>query len=351
MVFVTLVTANTVWFTLFRSTFAANFSQESSWLATAVLGVFSVIVCIGMLSRFDERSTHFLRLDWFLPALRKTNSTPSASPTLLGQLVRRCLPRSFQSNRHTKQRGSFRKRIRSLGISWLASPPRRVVQSIALAIFLLSFFWVCWPYDARPAGPPRTLQNCQLSSFQQDTGQLTLKLPHTPSTWLRTGESLTIAPQGAPNSLSEFRVLNIAVDSVQLIPHSPIHDDLLDEVLLEKNPSVVVYERSPNAWPSHYADNLARKEWLPAEFFLAIDPLVSLSTAIASGSWVWSLLSASIILIVCLLIPRGFCGYLCPLGTTIDLFDWLIGKRVNRFRVPDDGWWVHIKYYLLAGNT
>ena len=50
-----------------------------------------------------------------------------------------------------------------------------------------------------------------------------------------------------------------------------------------------------------------------------------------------------------MLIPRGFCGYLCPLGTLIDLFDWAIGKRVTRFRVADDGWWVHIKYYLLLG--
>lgn len=55
------------------------------------------------------------------------------------------------------------------------------------------------------------------------------------------------------------------------------------------------------------------------------------------------------ILIVCVLIPRGFCGYLCPLGTLIDLFDWAIGKRVKRFRAPETGWWVHIKYYVLAG--
>ena len=56
------------------------------------------------------------------------------------------------------------------------------------------------------------------------------------------------------------------------------------------------------------------------------------------------------ILAVCVLIPRGFCGYLCPLGTLIDLFDWSIGRRVTRFRVADDGWWVHIKYYLLLGS-
>lgn len=103
-------------------------------------------------------------------------------------------------------------------------------------------------------------------------------------------------------------------------------------------------------WPSHYSDNLQSKELIPAESFLMIDPLVSLSTAIASRSWVWSLACAAAILIVCVLIPRGFCGYICPLGTTIDLFDWAVGKRVTRFRVSGEGWWVHIKYYLLAGT-
>ena len=77
------------------------------------------------------------------------------------------------------------------------------------------------------------------------------------------------------------------------------------------------------------------------------DLLVSLSTVIASRAWVWSLVSAGAILLICVVIPRGFCGYLCPLGTLIDLFDWSIGSRVKRFRVSDDGWWVHIKYYLL----
>lgn len=58
----------------------------------------------------------------------------------------------------------------------------------------------------------------------------------------------------------------------------------------------------------------------------------------------------AIILAVCVLIPRGFCGYLCPLGTLIDLFDWSVAARVKRFRVAADGWWVHIKYYLLLGT-
>ena len=46
----------------------------------------------------------------------------------------------------------------------------------------------------------------------------------------------------------------------------------------------------------------------------------------------------------------GFCGYLCPLGSLIDLFDWAVGRKVKRFRISGEGWWVHIKYYLLAAT-
>ena len=105
-------------------------------------------------------------------------------------------------------------------------------------------------------------------------------------------------------------------------------------------------------WPyggTNYADHRESKEKVAAETFLIIDPLVSLSTAIASKSWVWSLSAAAIILAICIYIPRGFCGYVCPLGTVIDLFDWAIGKRVKFFTLKDEtrGWWVNLKYYLL----
>jgi polyferredoxin len=103
-------------------------------------------------------------------------------------------------------------------------------------------------------------------------------------------------------------------------------------------------------WPSHYADDFSAKEVVEAETFLALDPLVGISTAIAARAWIWSLVWAGIILGVGILIPRGFCGYVCPLGTLIDLFDWAIGKRVKRFRVKSRGGWIHLKYYLLAGT-
>ena len=108
-------------------------------------------------------------------------------------------------------------------------------------------------------------------------------------------------------------------------------------------------ETGAEAWPSHYADDILQKEKVPAELFLAIDPLVSLSAAIATRTWVWSLSFAGVILLVCLVVPRGYCGYVCPLGTVIDLFDWMIGRRVRWLNVSGRGWYVHLKYYLLAG--
>ena len=38
-------------------------------------------------------------------------------------------------------------------------------------------------------------------------------------------------------------------------------------------------------------------------------------TALADRTWVWSLAWAGAILVVGILVPRGFCGYVCPLGT------------------------------------
>ncbi len=108
-------------------------------------------------------------------------------------------------------------------------------------------------------------------------------------------------------------------------------------------------------WPhaKHFGtDTFSDTSLLPVDSFLLLDPLAGLSTALAGRfvnpvTWYW----AAAIVVVCILIPRAFCGYLCPLGTLIDLFDWLVGRRFRRFHLPDNSrqrGWVHTKYYLLA---
>lgn len=110
-------------------------------------------------------------------------------------------------------------------------------------------------------------------------------------------------------------------------------------------------------WPysqQFSATTLSDKEWFPVDIFLLIDPLVGVSTALAGKVLNWTTLKWTAgIIVFCLLVPRAFCGYFCPLGTLIDLFDWLVGRRLRRFCVQSDGaasrWWSHIRYYVLVG--
>jgi ferredoxin len=104
----------------------------------------------------------------------------------------------------------------------------------------------------------------------------------------------------------------------------------------------------PEGWPSHYADDFERKEIVPSETILAMDPLVGVTASIASRRIVWALPIGLGVLLVCLLIPRGFCGYACPMGTLIDLFDWGLGQRVGLQKINNEGIWTHSKYAILG---
>ncbi len=105
------------------------------------------------------------------------------------------------------------------------------------------------------------------------------------------------------------------------------------------------------SWPyaeTFDADLFSDKELVPAELFLLLDPLVGLSACLAAETFSIALLGTAIVLILSLFIPRGFCSYVCPLGTMIDLFDGLVGQWVRPKNVVAAGWWHHLKYYLLA---
>jgi len=103
-------------------------------------------------------------------------------------------------------------------------------------------------------------------------------------------------------------------------------------------------------WPygaREYGAAFRAKEIVDAELFLKLDPLVSLSTALAAKMLVGSCKVAAVVILVCLVFPRAFCGYACPLGTLLDGFDWLIGRRTGRFELKRAGWWVNARYGLL----
>jgi ferredoxin len=294
-----------------------------------------------------------MRLDWFVPFLRKKKKNESLGPPpLVVRLAQSVLPKSFFANRETGKPGVIRRMLKWIGPTMLSSPLRRVIQAICFAAFLWLFFYVCWPYTAEPLPPGAVSENWQLAEVDQETGDFRFT-NGSEAEWVSEAGNLHIVDGGAAeyedSYVGAFELKEAQNGQIVLIAPVEIDADKFDLLLTRAGPWSF-YERSPNAWPQHYTDDLAAKEAVPADTFLVIDPLLSLSTAIAARSWVWSLTCAGVILVVCVVIPRGFCGYLCPLGTLIDLFDWAVSNRVKRFQVSDDGWWVHLKYYILMAT-
>ena len=59
---------------------------------------------------------------------------------------------------------------------------------------------------------------------------------------------------------------------------------------------------------------------LPVDLFFRIDPLVALAASLASRSLAPYALWALPVVLATVLLGRAFCGWVCPLGTTLDLF-------------------------------
>lgn len=53
--------------------------------------------------------------------------------------------------------------------------------------------------------------------------------------------------------------------------------------------------------------------------FFRADPLVLASHLLSTGSWEWLLFPALLMIIATLLLGRFFCGWICPMGTVLDL--------------------------------
>ncbi len=90
----------------------------------------------------------------------------------------------------------------------------------------------------------------------------------------------------------------------------------------------------------------------PLDVFLRLDPVIALMTLIASREFqAWFLLSV-IVVTSGLLVGRAFCGYVCPMGSTIDLLQRLIypKPKLKSSRVGYDSNPVHrsLKYYILV---
>lgn len=96
---------------------------------------------------------------------------------------------------------------------------------------------------------------------------------------------------------------------------------------------------------------LQRRAVFPlADFFFRLDPLVAISAMLASRQWIARLLPAVLIVVLTLAFGRVWCGWLCPLGTVLDLVrfrrPWQSDNR-PRWLATHEIAWRQAKYLLL----
>ncbi len=87
------------------------------------------------------------------------------------------------------------------------------------------------------------------------------------------------------------------------------------------------------------------KGYLPVNGFLRMDPLIFIETLISSKKLAGLFIPSLILLGFTLILGRFFCGYICPLGTVIDL----TGPRIKKSNlISDNRRFREVKYYLLT---
>jgi ferredoxin len=88
----------------------------------------------------------------------------------------------------------------------------------------------------------------------------------------------------------------------------------------------------------------------PADLFLRLNPLVALLTSVASRTLIntvfWSGLAVALLTIV---FGRFFCGFICPLGSTIDFSDRFLFSKIRSSGRRPPRYLQRMKYMLLFG--
>jgi MauM/NapG family ferredoxin protein len=98
------------------------------------------------------------------------------------------------------------------------------------------------------------------------------------------------------------------------------------------------------------------KEPIPLDIFLRLDPLIAIGTSISTWEIIDKAFIATSIIILTFLFGRIFCGYICPMGTSIDLSENLFIKKPKRKqkeileRIDKFRKYRNIKYYLLIAT-
>ncbi len=85
---------------------------------------------------------------------------------------------------------------------------------------------------------------------------------------------------------------------------------------------------------------------VPPSLFFKLDPLAMLASTIAKRQWVSGVALGGVTLLATLALGRVWCGWVCPLGTVLDLFG---PRKPSRLKATRLERWRAVKYILLIG--
>ncbi|MBU2055749.1 MAG: 4Fe-4S binding protein, partial [Proteobacteria bacterium] len=88
-------------------------------------------------------------------------------------------------------------------------------------------------------------------------------------------------------------------------------------------------------------------DWLPADIYLRIDPLLGINAVLAAREIIPRVLWALVLVGATLVVGRFFCAYVCPLGAAIDGLDFLFFRKMGRPGLKQDSSLRRWKYLLL----
>ena len=90
--------------------------------------------------------------------------------------------------------------------------------------------------------------------------------------------------------------------------------------------------------------------WLPADIYLRLDPLLGLNAVFAAREIISRALWALVTIGATLVIGRFFCAYVCPMGASIDFLDLLFFRKKKRQGLKAQASLRKVKYFLLINS-
>ncbi len=94
--------------------------------------------------------------------------------------------------------------------------------------------------------------------------------------------------------------------------------------------------------------NYRLPDWLPADIYLRLDPLLGLSAILAGRELVTRAAWGGVLIVATLLIGRFFCGYVCPLGAILDFSEPVLFRKVKRRGLAADLRLRQVKFMVMV---